>query len=466
MAVVLFVPQCLEAAVSISEVAWMGSSASANHEWIELHNDGAAMDVTGWRLTDGANLDFELAGVVPAGAYVVLERTSDEAASGAAFLIYTGALVNTGATLRLERADGTLVDQVSGGENWEQIGGDNVTKETAQYTSAGWVTAAATPGRGITENEVVAAVAEDTTDSAPSTAGGQLQKPKAKEPTILTLPPVSLQLTVQGQTTGYVNQPLFFSVTPSGIGQHLIDSLQYQWNFGDGATSTSREVTHTYTYPGTYVVTTYASYKRQEQVARHEITILPVSVSLTTNEAGDVQLNNDSPYEVDLSGYRLSADESFVFPPRTILLPNQTITIPRAKLGYTTERLVGVYDAAATLLASIVPDSLRTAPTAMAVHTPEIQPDAVSVSAPELATVSADAFAFAAAPAELPQAAPPVPNIEPTITPIAAAADTEVAAVGAASPEAVNRWPYVGLAAVLLLATLGLYATPRRNQTE
>ena len=144
----LFSVSCTYAAVTINEIAWMGNETSANDEWIELFNDGgSSVDVTGWVLRDGMNLEIVLTGAIGAGQYAVLERTDDDSAPGGAFLIYTGALTNTGATLVLARDDGGIEDQVSGGENWENIGGDNVTKETAQYTSSGWTTGAATPGK-------------------------------------------------------------------------------------------------------------------------------------------------------------------------------------------------------------------------------------------------------------------------------------------------------------------------------
>ena len=44
-------------------------------------------------------------------------------------------------------------------------------------------------------------------------------------------------------------------------------------------------------------------------VSRHEITILPVEISLTKNQAGDIQVNNDSPYEIDVSGYKLAGNK-------------------------------------------------------------------------------------------------------------------------------------------------------------
>jgi hypothetical protein len=144
---VLSLPVYAHAAVIINEIAWMGSPESPNDEWIELYNTGQSpVSVEGWSIQDGDSLSIPLSGSIGAGAYAVLERTDDGSAPGTAFLIYTGALSNAGATLSLYRQDNTLEDQISGGENWESIGGDNATKKTAQRTAQGWQTADATPG--------------------------------------------------------------------------------------------------------------------------------------------------------------------------------------------------------------------------------------------------------------------------------------------------------------------------------
>jgi len=74
-------------AIEISEVAWMGSADSANHEWIELHAP-TTIDVTGWTLSDDNNLQIELTGTISAGEYAVLERTSDDSAPGSLADIY------------------------------------------------------------------------------------------------------------------------------------------------------------------------------------------------------------------------------------------------------------------------------------------------------------------------------------------------------------------------------------------
>lgn len=159
---ILFLPGLCDASIEISEIAWMGTEVSANDEWIELHNSGeSVVDLTGWLLTDGEALHIELTGAVGAGQFIVLERTNDDSSSVPAFLIYSGALKNSGATLTLRNAASELVDQVEGGTNWIELGGSNRTKETAQRTSDGWITAPATPGMRLSE-EIITRLKESS----------------------------------------------------------------------------------------------------------------------------------------------------------------------------------------------------------------------------------------------------------------------------------------------------------------
>jgi hypothetical protein len=457
-------PTGAEAAVTFSEVAWMGTVTSVNHEWIELHNDAAAVDVSGWTITDGANLNISLAGLIPGESYAVLERTTDDAVEGTAFFLYTGALVNTGATLQLLRADGSIEDQVSGGEDWQNIGGDNETKETAQYTSSGWVTAAATPGRAVTAAEVTVAAADDDEPVVRTTSGGgPLQKPSKSEPVVLTLPGVTLQLVPMAQKLVYVHQTIAFTVEASGVGETIIDSLQYEWNFGDGTIASGKEPTHVYEYPGTYVVTVYGGYKRQEQVARHEITVLPVTMSLTTNEQGDIQVNNDSPYELDLSGYRLAGAKTFTFPARSIILPNQTITLSRRVLGDQGERMVILYDTEAAAVASLLPRGFLAVREEVLDNSPTPMISALSYSpTPAPALPSESDFGFSPVSTDLSEAESGTTTSLVMTEPILD--NEQLATVGAAPLTANVRWPYLALAAVLFIATVGLLAAPRRNE--
>jgi len=473
-------PGVSHAAVFFNEVAWMGNSTSANHEWIELYNDGSATAVDGWTLTDGRNLSVELAGTIPGNAYAVLERTSDDSASGAAFFIYTGALHNGGGTLRLENAAGQLVDLVNGGENWEQIGGDNTTKETAQYTQKGWITAAATPGR---QNKTAATVTQTkptTTAAADEAAeagesGTKTTRSKSSQSTEtvrLILPDMTLALEIDAQAVGYVNQAIPFVSKATGIGDTMLSSLQYQWNFGDGTTAPAAKVNHAFAFPGTYVVTLHAEYKRQKQITRHDITILPVALSLTQNVRGDIQLNNDSPYEVDISGYTIQATEAFVFPQYSIILPNQTITLPRQKIADTHPAMVAVYDTSKIQLAALVPVVTQRQQLAQATKATLLS--ATQVSRNQNQTAETGVTNRITTPGPVLPTPTPVPTPQETETSDPVPAPSPVAEnqppqqkpgteAPPTTPTRTQRLSYVGLAILILLGIFSIYLTPRRN---
>lgn len=132
--------------VVVNEIAWMGTSASANDEWIELVNtSGSEVDITGWKLEsiDGG-IKTMLTGKIPAGGFFLLERTDDNSAPGIkADQIYTGALSNSGEVLILKDKNGIAVDRVDASGGWQA--GDNATKETMQRVATGWITGKATP---------------------------------------------------------------------------------------------------------------------------------------------------------------------------------------------------------------------------------------------------------------------------------------------------------------------------------
>ena len=103
--------------VVISEVAWMGTAASANDEWIELYNNtDEEIDLTGWTLAaaDGTP-SIALEGSIPPHGFFLLERSDDNTVSDLpADQIYTGALSNSGESLELRDAGGALIDTANG----------------------------------------------------------------------------------------------------------------------------------------------------------------------------------------------------------------------------------------------------------------------------------------------------------------------------------------------------------------
>jgi len=107
--------------VVISEIAWMGTTASSADEWIELYNNTAStVDITGWTLqaADGTPL-ITLSGNIPPHSYYLLERSDDTTLPAiTADDTYTGDLENAGEDLRLLDAAATLIDQVDASAGW------------------------------------------------------------------------------------------------------------------------------------------------------------------------------------------------------------------------------------------------------------------------------------------------------------------------------------------------------------
>ncbi|MFQ6082597.1 MAG: lamin tail domain-containing protein [Candidatus Aminicenantia bacterium] len=126
--------------IIINEIAWMGTTNSANDEWIELKNISAAeINLTGWQLLDKDGQikiifnsgDPVSANSIPSNGFFLLERTNDNSVPGiSADLIYTGALSNANEALYLFDDNCQLQDEVLANPNW--LAGDNSSKRTME----------------------------------------------------------------------------------------------------------------------------------------------------------------------------------------------------------------------------------------------------------------------------------------------------------------------------------------------
>lgn len=430
---VLFLPAISDAAIIINEIAWMGDIDSANNEWIELHNTGSTASVDGWVLSDNFGLEIELAGSVAAGQYAVLERTDDESAPGTAFLTYTGALSNDGRTLTLRRADGSIEDQVAGGSDWEYVGGDNETKDTAQLTTSGWITAVPTPGKS-----------NQTAPTITYVSDSESEPDKSSDPVSVSLeiPESELKLSIVASKRGYVNQPVSLAVEATGLGKTLLQSLSYEWNLGNLEIATTKEVSAQYDYPGTYVVIVEATYGRHVARARHELTILPTAVSLAHDERGNVLLHNDSKYEVDLSNFELRGHKSVIFPELSYMAPGATLRVLKKDLGGSVVALIALYDAAGEAQAMLVPEVLQDA-SKQSQKLAAIAPRTVSQVVTESKSVGQILATSTSKTAVPPQ--------------------TEQLAVAGSTNE---RLPYLGLVGLMVAGIIAFYAKGARREDE
>ncbi|MFH1401662.1 MAG: hypothetical protein ABIG40_01735, partial [Parcubacteria group bacterium] len=142
--------------VMINELAWMGSMASADNEWLEIKNVfGAEISLSGWQIISGdgkIKIFFSKEDFLPAFAFYLLERTDDETLPGlVADKIYTGALKNDGGSLYLFNENCQLQDEVLAVSDWPF--GDNNSKRTMERRGDfSWQTSANAGGTPKAEN--------------------------------------------------------------------------------------------------------------------------------------------------------------------------------------------------------------------------------------------------------------------------------------------------------------------------
>lgn len=145
-----FFAQTASAAVLLNEIAWMGSSTSSADEWVELYNSGSdSTDLTGWKIVGKGGVTIALlSGSIAPNTYFLIERSDDNTVPNipADLVVSFGkGISNDGETLKLIDGGGNTVDSAVGGKNWTKLGGDKVSKQTAQRTTTGWITAVPTP---------------------------------------------------------------------------------------------------------------------------------------------------------------------------------------------------------------------------------------------------------------------------------------------------------------------------------
>ena len=191
------VPRCnfsrtsaISSAVRINELAWMGSTASASDEWIELKNISAgSAPLSGWQIAsqdDAFKIVFGSGEKISAGGLYLLERTDDASVPGiSADKIYKGALPNGGTWLKLFNAECEMVDGIDARNGFAALGGDAGARKTLErnQNGAGWHTSAAPDGTPRRENSIPVIV----TALPPQAGEGQAQ-PEPETPT----PPASV----------------------------------------------------------------------------------------------------------------------------------------------------------------------------------------------------------------------------------------------------------------------------------
>ena len=327
----VILPASVSAQVIINEIAWMGTVASPNDEWMELYNPSDSLvSLDGWVLeaADGTP-KINLEGTISASGFFLLERTDDNTVPDIpADQIYTGALSNDGENLILKDVNGATVHQVDASAGWPA--GDNTTKETMQWNGSSWITAPGTPKAANPSSGTPPAGDDGEQGSVGGGGGGE------EEEVVGEIKPLAGRLKVSSLGKKRIvgtGSSVLFRADSSGAGGA---EPRFVWTFGDGSTAEGRKVEHIYKFPGDHIVVLNASAGEEQAAVRGNVKVFQPEIIVTEVQAGSlddsyIQLENRSAYEVNLGNLRLEAAAgSFIFPPDTIIASKTKINFPSA----------------------------------------------------------------------------------------------------------------------------------------
>ncbi len=323
------------------------STNSKSREWIEIYNSGSsdvAVDASSWRIYDGGanrTMNGEVNFSIPASGYVILAGDKDTFLgdfpnfSGTVYDTGITSLNNTGATLKILDQDQNTVDIFSYTSSLGGAGDGN----SLQKISGSWVGGAPTPGAS---NDGTAAQNSGTNSNVSTSTSGNTGSASSTSTTAPKKPAEEAKITTQitGKPLVFTGLPVILQAKAFGYEGEELRYGKYYWNFGDGdsrevAASLEEKFSHTYFYPGEYLVTLeyYRNYYGGTMDASDKIMIKVVSSDIVISSVGDerdffIELTNNTSYDADISSWVLAGEtKNFTFPRNTIISPRKKMIL-------------------------------------------------------------------------------------------------------------------------------------------
>jgi len=171
--------------------------------------------------------------------------------------------------------------------------------------------------------EETAATSPPSSNQGSSSSGSSSAHYSAAPLSSLKILP-GFEVNVGRDRLGTVGSPLEFKVETNI--EYTKNSI-FVWNFGDGREGGGEVVSHTYMYPGEYVLMLNVAGPRGKAVSRINIKIVSPELAITNVSRERIEIANNSKSEVSLFGRALvTKDKVFAFPRDTIIKAGQKIS--------------------------------------------------------------------------------------------------------------------------------------------
>ncbi len=360
--------------VVISEIAWMGTLASDDDEWIELYNNTAnEINLSGWILSaqDGTP-KINLTGKIPAQSFYILERTDDTAITDiVADQIYTGALNNSGEHLILKDSSGNIIDEVDAwysGDVTKRATMERIDTFKAGTLKENWTLAQNNSTHKDAKGNHIVGSPKALTDvkensninkkenliSDENDQAFNIQKNEQNQnqdfiisQNIAANPILELRLQVKNKQNNFVdadeislftNDPL----TIKALANISLNANDLLWSDGRGQLIKGGfEFETMFQFAGTYIITALTNKNGLSGSAQLKVNVfakdLIISEFLPNPSGADknnewIELYNQNNYAVNLAGYALKiGDKKLVFADPTFIYPESFLVIPLKK---------------------------------------------------------------------------------------------------------------------------------------
>ncbi|PCI19164.1 hypothetical protein COB64_04200 [Candidatus Wolfebacteria bacterium] len=317
--------------------------SDSDREWIEITNTGSNdIDLSTWKFyentTNHALTPFQGGNLISPGDFaVIVDKAETFLIDWPNFLglIFDSSfsLSNSGEVLEIRDSDLLTIHQVTYSSADGAQGDGNSLQISGNDISSG----VATPGAGSSGGG---------SGGSGSGSGSSGSGSSIPPPVIYGDSSSSLSAQIIASTTVVAGVITNFESNIKDVNGATLTQGKYYWNFGDFITregDRSQKFTHTYEYPGDYVVVLEyykkVNAKEPDAIDRRLIKVIPANIEISSVGDEDnffIELSNTGSYELDLSKWVVRVgSQSFSIPRNTIMLPKKKVFFSPKATGFT-----------------------------------------------------------------------------------------------------------------------------------
>ncbi len=339
-----------KASLEITEIMYDPVGSNTGHQWVEIYNNSAdsfEVDAIKWRFNDGSShyLNDKANFIVEGHSYFIITGDKDTFLSDHSG--YSGQVIDT--VLSLDK-DGDTVSIINDGTTvnsttYTSSMGASEDSNSLQKIGSSWKGGLPTPGAQNEESAPVIIDPNTNTNTPSTTSPPPAPSSSSSGSGSSGVKTVNAKVANAKIATNIISKKIVvsgvaFDIKSETIGQskEILTNGRLVWNFGDGEIKNETiptKFTHTYFYPGEYVVTLeyYDTIFDTEPKAVDRLVIKVLDVAVIVSAVGDskdpyIELKNESNNEIDISGWNINGtNHVFKIPRGTSLLGNHSLKI-------------------------------------------------------------------------------------------------------------------------------------------